>query len=112
MAKKALDPDELMRQFEQLCEEASPATDKFRYVLALLLLQRRRLKLDGTKVIDDQEFLELTGSRGEGTFLVPDQSLDDAEVEQMQQQVFGGTVAASTTPGLEDEQNDCPHESE
>ncbi len=112
VAKKALDPDELMRQFEQLCEEASPATDKFRYVLALLLLQRRRLKLDGTKVIDDQEFLELTGARGEGTFLVPDQSLDDAEVEQMQQQVFGGTVAASTTPGLEDEQNDCPHESE
>ena len=87
--KKALDVNDLMRQFEQLSEEASPAHDKFRYVLTLLLLQRRRLKLDGTKVIDDQEFLEVTGARGEGTFLVPDQQLDDAEVQQLQDAVFG-----------------------
>ena len=89
VVKKALDPDDLMRQFEQLCEEASPAQDKFRYVLALLLLQRRRLKLDGTKAIDDQDFLELTGARGEGTFLVADQQLDDAEIQQMQTAIFG-----------------------
>src|SRR5690348_3940660 len=63
--KKSLDVDDLMRQFEQLNEEASPSQDKFRYVLALLLLQRRRLRLDGTKTIDDQEFLEVTGARGE-----------------------------------------------
>ena len=87
--KKSLDPDALMRQFEQLCEEASPARDKFRYVLALLLLQRRRLKRDGTQIIDDQEFLELSGARGEGTFLVPEQQLDDAEVQQMQAELFG-----------------------
>lgn len=87
--KKTLDPDELMRQFEQLTEEASPAHDKHRYVLSLLLLQRRRLKLDGTKTIDDQEFLEVIGSRGEGSFLVPDQTLDDDEVQQLQAAIFG-----------------------
>ena len=92
--KKSLDVNDLMRQFEQLSEEASPAHDKFRYVLTLLLLQRRRLKLDGTKIIDDQEFLEVTGARGEGTFLVPDQQLDDAEVQQLQDAVFG---TSSTT---------------
>lgn len=88
-AKKSLDVDDLMRQFEQLNEEASPGQDKFRYVLALLLVQRRRLRLEATKTIDDQEFLEVTGVRGEGTFLIPDQQLDDAEVQELQNAVFG-----------------------
>jgi hypothetical protein len=92
-SKKTFDADELMRQFEQLCEEASPAQDKFRYVLALLLLQRRRLKLEGTKSVDDQEFLELNGARGEGTFLILDQQLDDAEVQKMQEAIFGDRAA-------------------
>ncbi len=87
--KKSLDPDELMRQFEQLTEEANSSHDKHRYLLSLLLLQRRRLKLEGTKTIEDQDFLELTGTRGEGTFLVPDQTLDDQEVQQMQSAIFG-----------------------
>ena len=87
--KKSLDVEDLMRQFEQLNEEASPSQDKFRYVLALLLLRRRRLRFDGTKTIDDQEFLEVTGTRGEGTFLVPDQQLDDTEVQELQNAVFG-----------------------
>ena len=93
MTKKTFDPDDLMRQFEQLCEEASPAQDKFRYVLALLLLQRRRLKLEGTKIVDDEEFLELNGARGEGIFLIPDQQLDDVEVQQMQEAIFGSQAA-------------------
>ncbi|MBC7816948.1 MAG: hypothetical protein IAG10_08685 [Planctomycetaceae bacterium] len=88
-AKKTLDPNELMRQFEQLSEEASPSHDKFRYVLALLLVQRRRLKLDGTKIIDDQEFLEVTGMRGEGAFLVRNQQLNEAEEQEMQNAIFG-----------------------
>lgn len=94
--KNTFDPDELMRQFERLSEEASPAQDKFRYVLALLLLQRRRLKLEGSKIIDDQEFLELTGTRGEGTFLVPDQTLNDAEVEQLQAALVSGLTETKT----------------
>lgn len=93
VTKKTFDPDDLMRQFEQLCEEASPAQDKFRYVLALLLLQRRRLKLEGTKIVDDEEFLELNGARGEGIFLIPDQQLDDVEVQQMQEAIFGSQAA-------------------
>lgn len=88
-AKKTLDPNELMRQFEQLSEEASPAHEKFRYVLALLLVRRRRLKLEGTKIIDDQEFFEVTGTRGEGTFLVRNQQLDQAEEQELQTALFG-----------------------
>jgi len=88
-SKKMLDPNELMRQFEQLSEEASPAHDKFRYLLAWLLVQRRRLKIDATRVIDDQEFLEVTGTRGEGTFLVRDQQLDESELQDLQTALFG-----------------------
>ena len=84
-----------MRQFELLNEEASPAQDQFRYVLALLLLQRRRLKLEGTKTIDDLDFLELTGVRGEGTFLVPDQQLEDSEIQKLQDAIFHGPSAAT-----------------
>ena len=66
-----------------------PTTAALLGLAGLLLLRRRRLRLDGTKIIDDQEFLEVTGTRGEGTFLVPDQQLDDAEVQDLQRAVFG-----------------------
>ena len=42
--RRLLDPNALMRHFEQLSEDANPAQEKFRYVLALLLVQRRRLR--------------------------------------------------------------------
>lgn len=64
-------------------------TTSFGMCSRLLLLQRRRLRLDGTKTIDEQEFLEVTGTRGEGTFLVPDQQLNDTEVQELQNAVFG-----------------------
>ena len=82
---KPLDADALMRYFEQLCEDANPAQDKFRYILALLLLQKRRLKMEGSRQDGEIVFLELVGSRGEGTFEVRDQQLSDEEIEQLQQ---------------------------
>ncbi len=82
---KPLDADALMRYFEQLCEDANPAQDKFRYVVALLLLQKRRLKLEGSRRDGDIEYLQLLGSRGEGTFEVRDQHLNNDEIKQLQQ---------------------------
>ncbi|MAG94689.1 MAG: hypothetical protein CMJ48_13230 [Planctomycetaceae bacterium] len=82
---KPLDTEALFRYFEQLCEDASPARNEFRYILALMLLQKRRLKLEGSRFEDDAEFLELIGSHGEGPFEVPDQQLEDTEIEQLQQ---------------------------
>jgi hypothetical protein len=82
--KKPLDADALLQYFEQLTEDANPARETLRYVLALLLIQKRRLKLDGSRYEDDVPFLELTGSHGEGPFQVRDQHLDPAEIEQLQ----------------------------
>ena len=81
---KPLDTDALMRCFEQMVEEANPAQDKFLYVISLLLLQKRRLKIEGSRQEDSTELLQLIGSRGEGPFEVRDQQLSDEEVAQLQ----------------------------
>jgi hypothetical protein len=82
---RPLDADSLMRYFEQLCEDANPAQDKFRYVVALLLLQKRRLKIEGTRRDGEIEYLQLIGGRGEGAFEIRDQHLTNQEIEQLQQ---------------------------
>lgn len=81
---KPLDADALMRYFEQLCEDANPAQEKFAYVLSLLLLQKRKLKIEGSRQEADVEYLQLTGSHGEGPFEVRDQRLSEKEIKELQ----------------------------
>ena len=73
-----------MRSFEQMCEEASPANEKFRYVLALLLLQKRKLQITGNREEDGVRYLEVTGTNGEGPWDVRDLKLGEEEIEQLQ----------------------------
>ena len=99
LANRPLDPDGLMRYFEQLseglgtlqggqlAEDADPLQQKLRYVIALLLLQKRRLKLDGSRLEGAREVLEFTGARGAGRFEVPDCKLADEEIEGLQDQL-------------------------
>ena len=82
--EQRLDPDTAFRYFEQLSEEANPTAERQRYVLALLLLQHRKLKLDGSRSEDDGDVLELSGQRGEGTYQVHNLKLSDAETQQIQ----------------------------
>jgi hypothetical protein len=82
--EQRLDPDTAFRYFEQLCEESSPTTERQRYVLALLLLQHRKLKLDGTQTGDDGDMLELNGKHGEGPWQVHNLELPEAEILQIQ----------------------------
>jgi len=82
---KPLDADALMRYFEQLAEDTNPVQEKFRYVLALLLLQKRRLKIDGTRRDGDIEYLQLSGTRGEAPVEVRDHHLAEEEIKQIQQ---------------------------
>jgi hypothetical protein len=83
----AIDPEAMMAYFEQLAEDANPGHDKLRYVLALYLLQKRRLRLDGARVDDDGEFLQLSGSRGEGPYEIRDQQLADDEIKTLQSEL-------------------------
>lgn len=82
---KKIDTEGLMRYFEQLCEDPNPAHDRMRYVLALLLLQKRRLRLDGDRTDEDgNEFLQVIGSKSEGPFEIAGQDLDEAEIAKLQ----------------------------
>jgi hypothetical protein len=85
--RRTLDPDALLRHFEQLIEDANPAREKFRYVLALLLVQRRRLRITQTRSDPEGSILELAGMQGEGPFEVRDQQLSEAEIAALQQEL-------------------------
>lgn len=80
-----IDPDALMRYFEQLTEEASPNQEPQRYVAALLLLKHKRLKLVDVLTADDGQRLLLEGLHGEGVFEVADLQLPDAAASELQQ---------------------------
>ncbi len=94
---KLLDTEGMMRTFEQMYETPYPAQDKLRYVMALLLIQKRRLKLEQTLQDGEKIVLQLMGSMGEGPFEVVDQRLTDEEVDQLQNDMnaFLATSAAA-----------------
>lgn len=79
-----VDPETLLQYFEQLQENPNPRQEKLSYVLALHLLQKRRLKLEESRTVDDVESLVLTGSRGEGPYEIRDQQLTQAEISELQ----------------------------
>ena len=81
---KPLDAEALLRYFEQLCEDANPAREKFAYVVSLLLLQKRKLRVEGSRLDGEIEYLQLVGAQGEGPFEVRDQLLTEEEIEQLQ----------------------------
>lgn len=80
----AWDTETLLALFEKLYDEGEESQQKTLYVLALLLLQRRRLKLEGARNTDGTEQLELYGSRGEGPYEVRDQQLSQEEIHELQ----------------------------
>ena len=65
-------------------DPAEPLQQKLRYVIALMLLRKRRLRLDGSRLEGDREVLEFSGVRGEGQFDVSDCKLADDEIEGLQ----------------------------
>lgn len=90
---QVLTTDDLMTYFEELSEAPNIMQEKLRYVLALILLQRRRLKLEGSRSDGEVEYLQLSGSRGDGDFEVRDQDLDEEEIEQLQNELSVGMAA-------------------
>jgi len=94
---KTLDPEAMFAYFEQIVEETNPMQQKLTYVLALFLLQKRRLRLEGSRVDGEIEYLILTGSHGEGPYDVRDQQMSETEIQQLQAElktVLLGDLAA------------------
>jgi hypothetical protein len=89
-----------MRCFEQLTEEASPAREGLRYILALLLVKKRRLRLDGSRADGNEDYLQLAGAQGEGAYEIRDLDPSDEEVQQWQREL-NVYLASEWNPGGE-----------
>lgn len=82
--RKPLDADSLLQYFEQMLEDANSAKQKLCYVLALLLVQKRRLVLEGSRLDGEVTWLQLVGSHGEGPYEVREFDLTDEERDELQ----------------------------
>ena len=88
--KKELFVDEemLMTFFERLAEETEPEKVNFRFVLAMVLMRKRRLKYDSTKSDGDNEIWRLRVVGGGGDFVeVLNPRLDEDQIAQLSSQV-------------------------
>ncbi len=88
-----LDADALFEYFLQLCESPNKVELDYQYVLALLLLRKRRLLLEESVTVDDQPAMRLIGTGGEGPFDVVERDLPQDRIEELQNQLFSGSAA-------------------
>ena len=81
--------DELLVDcFEHLGDAKEPAQRNFRYVVALLLMRRKRFKFEDVRKLDGEEVILLRDGKSGSRHEVPDPRLDDAEMSSVQDEVF------------------------
>ena len=85
--REPLDAEALLRCFEQLVDEGAADREGLRYVLALLLVKKRRLRIEGSHPGADGDYLQLAGTHGEGAWEVRDLQPTDEEIEQWQREL-------------------------
>jgi hypothetical protein len=82
------DDEMLMECFQRLEGQTDPGRLNFRFVLALLLLRRKRLKLEPAPSGGDPDLLALRCPKTRTLYRVADPRLTDAEMEAVQEEVF------------------------
>lgn len=76
-----------MAFFERLEKETEQEKVNFRFVLALILMRKRILKYDETKIEDDREIWLLRTVGDRQTAEVVNPHLDEAQIEQLSSQI-------------------------
>lgn len=74
--------------FTHLGEAKEPAQKNFRYIVALLLMRRKRFKFEDIRKCDGEEYLLLRDSKSGARHEVLDPHLADAEMASVQDEVF------------------------
>jgi len=92
---RLMDTDSLFDYFQQLEDSPNRIQQQYRYVLALLLLRKRRLTLESVESIDERPTMRLIGAGGEGPFEVPEEQLEESQIQTLQEQLFDGGRAAA-----------------
>jgi len=83
-----IDDEMLMAFFERLGRETEQEKINFRFVLALVLMRKRRLKYDSSKIEADKEIWRLRIAGGDKEFVdVINPHLDEAQIEQLSSQI-------------------------
>ena len=86
--KPRFDDDLLEECFHRLDGQTEPSRVNFRYVVALLLMRRRRLKFETSSVQGGREIMTLRGLRSGEKHDVINPRLSDDEMMQVQEEVF------------------------
>jgi len=83
-----VDDEMLMAFFERLAEESEQEKINFRFVLALILMRKRRLKYDSSKIVEGKEIwrLRIVGSDREFIEVI-NPNLDEEQIEQLSSQL-------------------------
>jgi len=85
-----VDDEMLMAFFERLEKETEQEKVNFRFVLALILMRKRRLKYDATRVKDGKEIwrLRIVGEKSADRRIeVINPHLDEEQIEQLSSQI-------------------------
>jgi aromatic ring-opening dioxygenase LigB subunit len=77
----------LMAFFERLGRETEQEKINFRFVLALVLMRKRRLKYDSSIMEADKEIWRLRFAGDKQTVDVTNPHLDDEQIEQLSTQI-------------------------
>jgi hypothetical protein len=86
--RRRIDDDLLLECFRRLEGQAAPDRVSFRYVLALLLLRRKRLKFEEVRTDGDGEVLCLRCAASHALHEVRNPLLAHEEMESVQAEVF------------------------
>ncbi|MCI0685172.1 MAG: hypothetical protein L0Y71_23995 [Gemmataceae bacterium] len=86
IVKARFDDDVLEQCFQRLDDQ--PSRVNFRYVVALLLIRRKRLRFEQTIDDDGVEKLELTNAKTGAKYLVTNPQLSDEQIAEVQDEVF------------------------
>src|SRR3954447_12238461 len=86
--RQPIDDELLLDCFARLEGEMEPGKQAFRFVLALLLVRRKRLRMEDSSSEGGQEILVLRDGRSKAKYLVIDPGLPDDELESVQDEVF------------------------
>lgn len=86
--KPRIDDDLLLDCFRRLQGDTQPDRVQFAYVVALLLLRRKRLKFDSSRTEDGKEYLRFHCPRSRDVFEAINPNLSDEEMANVQDEVF------------------------
>ncbi len=86
--RQPIDDEMLMECFQRLEDQPEPSRLRFRYVVALLLMRRRRLRIEKTQQDGGQEVLWMRCIRSGARHAVVNPGLTDEELATVQDDVF------------------------